>query len=195
MWQHLPHRCHICTRTGLTPATSAPGPGSPHPHLLHRNWNHPCHICIATGLTPATVHACVCACMRACVWGAREEVHCRAECQRDGCVSSQCPRTAEELKSRRPPHHCAPPGRKASPLRQPLNEQASWPVTAQKRAAHADARRTSSGQRGTQGREHDTTSPTRCPSCLGIPADTALVGWRRVSVAAVGHVPVQMWLR
>ena len=86
-------------------------------------------------------------------------------------------------------------GRKASPLRQPLNEQASWPVTAQKRAAHADARRTSSGQRRKQGGEHEMTSPTRCPSCLGIPADTALVGWRRVSVAAVGHVPVQMWQR
>ena len=31
------HPCHICTWTGLTPATSAPGVGSPLPHL-HRDW-------------------------------------------------------------------------------------------------------------------------------------------------------------
>ena len=45
--------CHICTGTGLTPATSAPGLGSPLPHL-HWDWAHPCHICTWTGLTPAT---------------------------------------------------------------------------------------------------------------------------------------------
>jgi hypothetical protein len=44
---------HICTGTGLTPATSAPGLGSPLPHL-HRDWARPCHICTRTGLTPAT---------------------------------------------------------------------------------------------------------------------------------------------
>ena len=33
-------RCHICTRTGLTPATSAPGLGSPLPHL-HRGCAFP----------------------------------------------------------------------------------------------------------------------------------------------------------
>ena len=27
------HRCHICAGTGLGPATSAPGPGAPRPHL------------------------------------------------------------------------------------------------------------------------------------------------------------------
>ena len=55
--------CHVCTGTGLTPATSAPGPGSRLPH-------HACHICTGTGLTPATsapgpgsrlphLHACI----------------------------------------------------------------------------------------------------------------------------------------
>ena len=34
--QDWAHACHICTRTGLTPATSAPGLGSPLPHL-HRD--------------------------------------------------------------------------------------------------------------------------------------------------------------
>ena len=33
-------------------ATSAPGLGSPQPHL-HRDWAHPCHICTGAGLTPA----------------------------------------------------------------------------------------------------------------------------------------------
>jgi hypothetical protein len=33
------HPCHICTDTGLTPATSAPGLGS-------------CHVCTRTGLSP-----------------------------------------------------------------------------------------------------------------------------------------------
>jgi hypothetical protein len=66
---------HICTGTGLTPSTSAPGLGSPPPHLLrdsahpcahlhrdwahpcahlHRDWAHPCHICAGTGLIHAT---------------------------------------------------------------------------------------------------------------------------------------------
>jgi hypothetical protein len=39
------HPCHICTRSGLTPATSVPGVGSPLPHL-HRGW----------GLTAAHPH-------------------------------------------------------------------------------------------------------------------------------------------
>ena len=43
------HRCHICAGTGLTAATSAPGPGSPLPHL-RRDWAHPCHICAGTWL-------------------------------------------------------------------------------------------------------------------------------------------------
>jgi hypothetical protein len=42
-----------CDGTGLTPATSAPGMGSPLPHL-RRDWAHPCHICTGTALTPAT---------------------------------------------------------------------------------------------------------------------------------------------
>ena len=41
------------TGTGLTAATSAPGLGSPLPHL-HRDWARPCHICTGTGLTAAT---------------------------------------------------------------------------------------------------------------------------------------------
>ena len=44
-------RPHLHTETGLTPATSAPGPGSPLPHL-RRDWAHPRHICAGTGLTP-----------------------------------------------------------------------------------------------------------------------------------------------
>ena len=36
-----------------TPATSAPGPGPPLPHL-HRDRACPCHICAGTGLAPAT---------------------------------------------------------------------------------------------------------------------------------------------
>jgi hypothetical protein len=35
------HPCHICTGTGPTHATSAPGPGSPRAHL-HRNWARAC---------------------------------------------------------------------------------------------------------------------------------------------------------
>ena len=40
---HIFHRdpAHCCTGTGLTPATSAPGLGSPLPHL-HRDWARPC---------------------------------------------------------------------------------------------------------------------------------------------------------
>jgi hypothetical protein len=45
-------RRHICTGTGLTPATSAPGLGSPLPHL-HRDWARRCHICTETGLAAA----------------------------------------------------------------------------------------------------------------------------------------------
>ena len=40
---------HICTGTGLAPATSAPGMGSPLPHL-HRDWARPFHICAGTRL-------------------------------------------------------------------------------------------------------------------------------------------------
>ena len=38
---------HICTGTGRTPATSAPGLGSPLPDL-HRDWVQPSHICTGT---------------------------------------------------------------------------------------------------------------------------------------------------
>ncbi len=44
---------HVSTGTGLAPATSAPGLGSPMPDL-HRDWARPGHICTGTGLTPAT---------------------------------------------------------------------------------------------------------------------------------------------
>jgi hypothetical protein len=47
------YRCHICAGTGLTPATSAPGLGSPLPRR-HRDWAHPSHVCTGTALTPAT---------------------------------------------------------------------------------------------------------------------------------------------
>ena len=36
--------CHMFTETGPAAATSAPGLGSPVPHL-HRDWARPCHIC------------------------------------------------------------------------------------------------------------------------------------------------------
>ena len=44
---------HPHARVGRTAATSAPGLGSPLPHL-RRDWDRPCHICAGTGLTPAT---------------------------------------------------------------------------------------------------------------------------------------------
>jgi hypothetical protein len=51
--------CHICTGTGLTPATpatSAPGPGPPPPHLPSASGlgAHPGHICTGTCLAAAT---------------------------------------------------------------------------------------------------------------------------------------------
>jgi hypothetical protein len=52
MWT-VRDRRHICAGTGLTPATSAPGLGSPLPHL-HRDWAHPCHISTGTRPIPAT---------------------------------------------------------------------------------------------------------------------------------------------
>ena len=48
-WREVSHRCHICTGTGLTAATSALGQDSPLPHL-HRDWAHRCHICTGTAL-------------------------------------------------------------------------------------------------------------------------------------------------
>ena len=49
------HPCHVCSGTGLTAATSAPGLGSPLPHpRRRRDWAHPSHICTGTGLTPPT---------------------------------------------------------------------------------------------------------------------------------------------
>ena len=47
---------HICTGTWPTPATSAPGLGSPLPHL-HRDWALPCHICTEARLNPSP-HIC-----------------------------------------------------------------------------------------------------------------------------------------
>ena len=44
---------HCCGLNALPPSTSAPGLGSPLPHL-HCDWAHPCHVCAGTGLTPAT---------------------------------------------------------------------------------------------------------------------------------------------
>ena len=45
--------CHVCTRTGHTPPTSAPGPGPPRPHL-RRDQTRPAHICTGTGPSPST---------------------------------------------------------------------------------------------------------------------------------------------
>jgi hypothetical protein len=44
---------HICAGSGLAPATSAPGPGSPLPHLRW-DWAHRCHICTRTPLSQGT---------------------------------------------------------------------------------------------------------------------------------------------
>jgi hypothetical protein len=49
---------HICTGTGLTPSTSAPGLGPPLPHL-RRDRAHPCHIRPRTGLEPAASLLCI----------------------------------------------------------------------------------------------------------------------------------------
>jgi hypothetical protein len=43
-----PYSLHICSGTGRTVSTSAPGLAAPFPHL-HRDWPHPVHIC-APGL-------------------------------------------------------------------------------------------------------------------------------------------------
>ena len=40
-------RAWVRAGTGLTPPTSAPGLGSPLPHL-RRDWAHPCNICTGT---------------------------------------------------------------------------------------------------------------------------------------------------
>jgi hypothetical protein len=59
---------HICTGTGPTHATSAPGLGSLHPHLhldwahplpqLHRDWAHASRIGTGTGPAPFRLQAC-----------------------------------------------------------------------------------------------------------------------------------------
>ena len=41
-WAHWAHPCHICAGTGLIPATSAPGLGSPLPHLHRDCWDGTC---------------------------------------------------------------------------------------------------------------------------------------------------------
>ena len=48
---------HICTGTGLTPPTSAPGLGSPLPHL-HRDWGHRCYTRAVTTAGPFRAHVC-----------------------------------------------------------------------------------------------------------------------------------------
>ncbi len=51
--QDWAHPSHICTGTGPTPPTSAPGLGATRPHLRW-DWAHPSHICAGTGSTPPT---------------------------------------------------------------------------------------------------------------------------------------------
>jgi hypothetical protein len=46
-------RAWVRAGTGLTAPTSAPGLGSPLPHL-RRDWARPSHICAGTGLPPPT---------------------------------------------------------------------------------------------------------------------------------------------
>ena len=52
LWAMVPPRQHL-PRTGLAPATSAPGLRSPLPHL-HGDCAHRCHICTGTALIAAT---------------------------------------------------------------------------------------------------------------------------------------------
>jgi hypothetical protein len=194
--QDRAHPCHICTGTRLTPPTSAAPELESSLPRLHRDWAHPCH--------SACVHVRVRACVRlggeggGALQGGMPERRPRELAVPANHRGAQEPSPAATL-------HTA--GRKASPLRQPLNEQASWPVTAQKRAAHADARRTSSGQRRKQGGEHDMTSPTRCVSQLpwyprrygacGLAACFRGSSGSRpgADVAAVSLVLMQMWQR
>ena len=51
----LQRRRHSCTGTDLAAATSAPGPGSPQPHL-HRDRARRSHICTGTGLALPHLH-------------------------------------------------------------------------------------------------------------------------------------------
>jgi hypothetical protein len=50
---HSGHFGHAGPTRAAAAAPSAPGLGSPLPHL-HRDWAHRCHICTGTELTPAT---------------------------------------------------------------------------------------------------------------------------------------------
>jgi hypothetical protein len=52
-----PLSAHICAGTRPTPPTSAPGLGSPRPHL-HRDWAHPCHACAGALGRPLSVPIC-----------------------------------------------------------------------------------------------------------------------------------------
>ena len=51
------HRHISAQRNAIVPqsASSAPGLGSPLPHL-HRDWAHPCHICTGTECPHADLH-------------------------------------------------------------------------------------------------------------------------------------------
>jgi hypothetical protein len=83
------HPSHICTRTGLIPATPARRPGSPLPHL-RRDWAHPAHICAGTGrdtyMSPPSVTA------------AKSEF---ASCSHTTPVQSRCRCGQRRAKSRR----------------------------------------------------------------------------------------------
>ena len=51
------HACHICTGTGLTPATSAPGLGPPLLPHLHRDWASGAADAMLAGDTDCALHA------------------------------------------------------------------------------------------------------------------------------------------
>ncbi len=94
------HPCHICTGSGLDPATSASGLGSqsglrlgpPLPHLhrnwarppdLYRDWAHPCHVCTGTGLTLPRLHRDFGVCSRA-----ASASQCTSDCSRRTMTSA-----------------------------------------------------------------------------------------------------------
>jgi hypothetical protein len=86
--------------SGLAPPTSAPGLGSPLPHL-HRDWAHPCHICAGTGLTPAHICAGIGPTLAHIRAGTRRE-SARSECGRT--VAHGRPVLAGRFRARARPH-------------------------------------------------------------------------------------------
>jgi hypothetical protein len=78
---------HTCATTGLTPATSAPGLGSPLPHL-RRDWAHPCPHLHRDWARPSAIHSSNITRYR------RRDVH--AACAHNGPGNPTCERTSKQ---------------------------------------------------------------------------------------------------